>query len=384
MEMNMSPTVKVNFQFSTSITKIEAGVENEKMINGFTRYFRKYKAQVEKNAKEARNYIFVFSAKEYEKKRDSILKAKNKIIIIDNTDVTLASDIELFNSGDFLNIVENNQLIIKDFHANGDKSFIRNNIPNDTATLIETSEKKNGKVYKEIRLRYDNRRNYHHPVVLYLDKGSVAYAGLEIVKMDEYKDAIAEKEELYKLIKILEDTKVLDVTNWTSEDMEFLIDEMEDSLGSIFLYSESKNISEYIDKVHLEVHDSEQFSGTKGLKRYDNLAVGQLIQKLSVRARHVEFLGELYYKGKPLKDGEVYLWESKEPGLEDKQYVTFVLFPNLEYITYELNELGNKGDKRYSYRLSFEKGFSGKDAITLVTPINDKLLTEQMVRVITS
>jgi hypothetical protein len=311
------------------------------------------------------------------------MSASGKVIIIDNTEATLLSDSEFFMIGGLSDLIANNQFIVKDFPVNfEDKLSVLQTTNANIGYLTKiTKRDKRGQFCTEVRLAYKNRlKDINETHYLFIDKGMVEYAGLEIVDRDPARIEPTDKDCIRKLKNNLNEFEVLNVSDWEPGKVMALISD----LGYINIYCDNDNAALYAFVTKLYLADTETLINTDAVSEYNSSYVARLLIGLNEKADRVQFVGKLWHRELVLNDCEVYLWFPKsEDSINDRIYASFTLFSEeaINYagtskkpmgVTYEVTML-DLAYSKFSLRVVSIDGLEANDATILMGNMFEKL-----------
>ncbi len=373
---------RVRFKFTTAFTRISAGLKDGETSKGFTRYFKEFKKQVE-DAGEADKFIFIFTAKEYAERREELYAAEGKVIIIDNTAVTLAADDELFHSGNSEDLFRYNQLIVKDFAGEPcPEAFVEMSAA-DVGYITEIKKRDSDKkIYTEVRLLYRNRIDYGNPVAqLFIDRDTLDYAGLDLVNRDDAEEDTDVLEANEALISSLAEYEVLDVTNWKADSILSLL-----KTGKVKIFSDKELPDEVIGEVKLFISETPNLKDIKRLSQYEQADTARFLVRLKQKVKCARMLGPVYMKGHLLLGTQVFLWSKGKPEeayetangicvwqeyLQRQttwEHATLVKFPEMYHINYGIEMLSEPEEHpvRFTALLEGVEGFTKRDGAFLI------------------
>lgn len=375
IEMEVGRQTNVRFRLNTSFTRIASSLEKEQSTGGFTRYFRQFKKEVEKAGK-GENYIFIFSHKEYLENREKLFASKGKVVIMDNMGVNLLSDSAV--DDDLLReLLKTNQFIVRDFTAGYEKKLrmLKETARNIGYLTRIKKRDKDGGLCQEIRLAYRNRIDYQADVSwLFIDLDMLDYAGFDLVKRDVVQNITWDKEAAETFCNGFSEYEVLDVTDWDSHSVQKLLE-----YGKMRIYSEKEEAASFTGSAKLYLSDTEQWKKVCELESFAPFAAVSLLYLLrQQKAEQVKFIGPIYLRDKPVKDSEVYCWKQTVNGCI-REYFTVVMFPQLQYTTYEM-EMLDKDSLRFALRVSRIEGMATEDALALINGMFQKMSVELQTR----
>ena len=374
IEMEVGKQTFVRFRLNTSFTRIASSLDKAQSTGGFTRYFRQFKKEVEE-AGTGDDYIFIFSHKEYMDNREKLLAARGKVIIIDNTGVTLLSD-KAINSEVLRELLRTNQMIVRDFTTDHEKQHTLQETARNIGYLTRIKKRdKDGNLCNEIRLAYRNRIDYQAPVSwLFVDRDMLDYAGMDLVNRDSYREMVWDKETAEPFSESLSEYEVLDVTGWDSLSVQALLE-----YGRMRIFSDKAEAAGFTGETKLFLADTENLSRVRELEQCDPFTAVSLLHLLKEQnAEQVKFIGPAYLQGKPVEDSEVYGWKQTENG-RTEEYFTVVLFPQLRYTTYKLEMLDSVA-LRFGLRVARIEGMPAVDALALINGMFQTLAAELQAR----
>lgn len=338
---------RLNLSFHNSFTRIAVGADDGKTNSGFTKYFRQLKKTLELR-NEADDFIFIFSIKEWEKRREEILHAQGKVIIVDNAGLTLFADEEMKDALDRGNILDDNQWIVKDWKDDdgGDPLLY---FLNEEFVGWLTEVKRQDVI--EVRLTYKEKLTaLGQGKWLFTSREAIEEYGLEYmaVPRDTENDGTDEFD-------------VVDVSAWDTE----TIQEYFKKVPKARIYSKCLLDDDIIKACNPIITDTELIKRTFYMKslEWDKVVSTKLFYNIKMLATEAKLLGPLKYAEVILGETMLYLWKSKE---QNQLFATVVLSPNFQHVTYNITLFDPVENGRYSLRVSDNSGLTDGDILLLM------------------
>lgn len=339
---------KLNLMFGSSFTRIAVGTNENKTNSGFTKYFKQLKKEVERGP-DAEQYIFIFTVKDWEKNREKVLEAEGKIIIIDNAGLTLFADDDMMNELDTGDLLFKNQFIVKDSLDDVGQAVNLGDLDWEEIQIAWLTEVKRHD-YTEVRLTYkDKLTALGGRKWLFTDRETAERYGLTVVS--EPRDTEYDGTDEFD---------VLDVTGWDSE----AILEHFAVIPTAHVLSETGLDDDILNECAIALEDTDRVHNVWYMKHYgfSELKAAKVYYQVKEKAANAKFVGPVTYKGNPLVGSMYYLWDSKEGG----SFVTVVIVPGLESVTFEIERYEPYEEGRFSLRFVEKDGLTDGDAILLI------------------
>lgn len=351
----------VIFNCPQDITTVAPRVTKGRTIGGFSNYVKALKAHIQAQGLSD-EFIFMLTPAEYKKHRGEMLAATGKVIVLDNTSITLCKDSEALEK--IKDLSDKNQFLIRDYKTSFSSSeTYLTSVKNQMSGLLwESSDR------KTVLLDFKSCFGSSKPLVFVQYEGAER-SGLEVVKLDPP----ADKEELKQLFNGLELNVIPDVSQWSTAALKLLEENLEDSYKFFSNVPLPKSLMikcATIGAGACGLSGCDVCAGSCAVRNGINLSEiyngnGKLTEQMRLRwvlpdgAENVRFIND-FFETVVSKSGEFAVCSYD---LHDETYLKLLIGEGQAFVTYKvcITSCDDNASSKFGLRVVDSDGLSPKD-----------------------